>query len=973
MRYDNPTSFYSLKHLFCLTLIVMFVYAFSPSVMPVCADVFNNVINIDAQTSVDSTRYYYDRSNGELRFTATITNTSDQPLRTPMLLAFSGLPQGITLVTNDMLSDGTACINYTDQIAGGMYLQPGATTEVRQIAMTVTGRLPRFRPVISVWGQPVLSVTASASPASGPSPLAVAFSVQTAGDVDLYEWDFEGDGIYDWSSTQTGSTTHTYTPVGNFPAKVRVTGNGLTATDTVTISTSPGLWAEIGAVPKVGVRPLTVVFTPGGQSTGPSITGYRWDFDGNGSWDTGWSARPNPTSHVYNAAGVYEATLQIRDEIGRYATASIDITVNNAPPTANVTVLPTNGPLPLNVTFTVSASSPNGAITSVVVDPADGSTPYALGGSGSVSHEYSAVGTYQAVITVTDAVGESVTVRSPLVDVRVGPEQSPTANASASPTFGSAPLNVSLSAAGSSDPDGSLVLYEWDFDYDGTFVADSSSPTTGDTNHSYTAAGQHIAALRVTDNDGMSAIDVVAVTVDLSVGLSVADDTINAYKEETSDVVTTLSAGANVEVYVQSRPGVVVRRLFTGYRDSGTYHDSWDGRDDSGNIAPDADYYAYIDYQVGGITKTEPDTASGGNFGWVSGTQNISGFGAFDPWDDEFWELTFDTTRSSMGASEVTLWITIYTSGTIIDTPYNREVFGTGQYKCWWDGITDEGKYVTASDRDNYGYLWSAQAWRLPDNTIVVEGGRPWITDPSANPNWFWPATTLCLGAESCDIQFTIDTEIADGGGGNALNATAAASSNSSYAPRMLDGNTYSYWYSGSGMPQWVQLDFPQQVTLDGIYIDHYTWYYSPDGVEITLSNGYSQQTAVNRTDNIQIDIPEQTDIDWIRVQTTGSSYYNHWCIRELQVNGEIQVDPQPGGEGLATVTLNVFKMSNGKLLNSITTDLLPAGTHTISWDGKTASGDEYVAPGSYRLELTARTPNGDVSFLRRVLVKVKY
>jgi flagellar hook assembly protein FlgD len=609
----------------------------------------------------------------------------------------------------------------------------------------------------------------------------------------------------------------------------------------------------------------------------------------------------------------------------------------------------------------------------VAIDPADGSAPYTLSGSGSVSHVYGVAGTYQAVVTVTDSVGESLTVRSPLVDVRVGPPLSPTAVASASPTFGSAPLNVSLSAAGSSDVDGTIVLYEWDFDFDSVFAADWSSPTTGSTSHSYTAAGQHIAALRVTDNDGMSAIDVAAVTVDINVGLSVSDDTFNPHDGESSPVNTSQSAGADVDVYIQSRSGNRVRTLFNGYRGSGNYSDNWDGRDDGGNIVPDADYYAYIDYQVGSVTKTKPDTASGGSFGWVSGTQNISGFGSFNPWADEFWELTFDTTRSSMGASEVTLWITMYISGIITDTPYNREVFGTGQYKCWWDGITDEGKYVAAADRDGYGFLWSAQAWRLPDNTIVVEGGKPWITDPSANPNQFWPATTLCLGAEKCDIQFTIDTKVLSSGG-SALNATASASSSYSsyYTPsNMLDGNTSTYWYSSYGMPQWIQLDFPQTVSLDGIHLDHFNQSYSPDGVDIILSNGYSQQTVVNRADDVQINIPQQTGIDWIRVQTTGSTYSNYWIIRELQVDGQIEA---PGSSpGLATMTLKVFKMANGNLLNSITTGLLPAGTHTISWDGKTASGDEYVAPGSYRLELTAQTPNGDVSFLRRVLVEVKY
>ncbi len=53
------------------------------------------------------------------------------------------------------------------------------------------------------------------------------------GTIELYEWDFDGDGNYDWSSTTTGSTTHTYQEKETRIAKLRVTDNdGLTDTDT---------------------------------------------------------------------------------------------------------------------------------------------------------------------------------------------------------------------------------------------------------------------------------------------------------------------------------------------------------------------------------------------------------------------------------------------------------------------------------------------------------------------------------------------------------------------------------------------------------------------------------------------------------------------------------------------------------------------------------------------------------------------
>ena len=66
----------------------------------------------------------------------------------------------------------------------------------------------------------------------------------------------------------------------------------------------------------------------------------------------------------------------------------------------------------------------------------------------------------------------------------------------------------------SSDPDGAIVNYEWDFDGDGTYDWDNAA--TGATTHIYTIAGIYTAQLRVTDNDGMADTDTVVVTVNAS-------------------------------------------------------------------------------------------------------------------------------------------------------------------------------------------------------------------------------------------------------------------------------------------------------------------------------------------------------------------------------------------------------------------------------------------------------------------------
>jgi hypothetical protein len=78
--------------------------------------------------------------------------------------------------------------------------------------------------------------------------------------------------------------------------------------------------------------------------------------------------------------------------------------------------------------------------------------------------------------------------------------QPPVARLTASPESGTAPLGVELSAAGSSDPDGSIVSYLFDFG-DGASVGPQASATA---KHTY-AAGHWTAHVTVTDDGGTSA------------------------------------------------------------------------------------------------------------------------------------------------------------------------------------------------------------------------------------------------------------------------------------------------------------------------------------------------------------------------------------------------------------------------------------------------------------------------------------
>ena len=74
--------------------------------------------------------------------------------------------------------------------------------------------------------------------------------------------------------------------------------------------------------------------------------------------------------------------------------------------------------------------------------------------------------------------------------------RAPVAAASATPTSGNLPLTVQLSSAGSSDPDGDVLRYDWDFG-DG-----STRDITANPSHAYATIGIYTATLTVSDGRG---------------------------------------------------------------------------------------------------------------------------------------------------------------------------------------------------------------------------------------------------------------------------------------------------------------------------------------------------------------------------------------------------------------------------------------------------------------------------------------
>ena len=101
----------------------------------------------------------------------------------------------------------------------------------------------------------------------------------------------------------------------------------------------------------------------------------------------------------------------------------------------------------------------------------------------------------------------------------ITPNQPPVANANG-PYSGTAGTAITFDASISHDPDGDIVLYEWDWDNDGIYDNSTTSPTI---THTWNTEFSGSITLMVTDNDGLTAIDSASVSIGPSIVVITVD------------------------------------------------------------------------------------------------------------------------------------------------------------------------------------------------------------------------------------------------------------------------------------------------------------------------------------------------------------------------------------------------------------------------------------------------------------------
>ena len=227
--------------------------------------------------------------------------------------------------------------------------------------------------------------------------------------------------------------------------------------------------ADFTGTPTTGCSPLTVNFTDL-SSNGPFS--WVWTFPGG---SPGASTQQNPTV-VYANAGTYNVTLMVTNAVGSNTITKTNYITVSASPTANFTWVKTG----LTVIFTNTSTN----ATSYQWDFGDGNTSTAT----NPVYTYAQDGFYDVTLNATSPCGTTTFLTTIPVFVE------PTADFSASPTTGCAPLSVGFI------DQSSLNSLTWTWGFPG---GNPSSSTQQFPTVSYASPGTYTVSLTVTNPAGV--------------------------------------------------------------------------------------------------------------------------------------------------------------------------------------------------------------------------------------------------------------------------------------------------------------------------------------------------------------------------------------------------------------------------------------------------------------------------------------
>ncbi len=339
-------------------------------------------------------------------------------------------------------------------------------------------------------------------------PLALNVTVDPGGPVDLFHWDFDGDGVFDLSSVQP-NVTHTYPEAGTYQAVLRANlTNASVKMWLYTVEIAPRNQVPVVVITGhaegyVRTDRITPVELSGMAVDDGEVVRYDWDFEGDGVFD--WnSPEVRSVNHTYSELGIFTAVLKATDDQGAVGVATLTVDVRNlAPHIDQRTRLSTNVPL---VSLSITAEDPDGEIILYTWDLGDGS-PLVNTTVPTVTHTYpDTAGYWQVRVEVLDNDGSSSTTTFMVEVSRPDPFELHKVDAGPDvETVVGRPVQFHVNVTDGTE---AIVHYYWDLDGDATADADGMTPT-----YVYSADGTYHVSVSVVDEWGFAVNDTLVVTV----------------------------------------------------------------------------------------------------------------------------------------------------------------------------------------------------------------------------------------------------------------------------------------------------------------------------------------------------------------------------------------------------------------------------------------------------------------------------
>jgi len=303
------------------------------------------------------------------------------------------------------------------------------------------------------------------------------------GSIVSFFWDF-GDG----TNATSMIVEHAYEVNGTFVVMLTVTDDDDATSST--LSTKTILWNE----PPVAIFTESagtvdtgeVISFNGSASYDPdgSVVSYFWDF-GDGTNGTG-----AVIDHSYSDDGLYTVTLIVTDDKEAIGTATAEKTVLSRLPVGIFVESAETVDTGELIVFNASLSyDPDGSVVSYFWDFGDGTNASGV----VVEHAYTDDGNYTVTLTITDDDGATASAST----TKTALNQNPSSQFTYSPDSPIAGETVIFDASNSSDTDGYIVDYTWNFG-DGNITTSAASVVT----HIYAMEGNYTVVLTVTDDDG---------------------------------------------------------------------------------------------------------------------------------------------------------------------------------------------------------------------------------------------------------------------------------------------------------------------------------------------------------------------------------------------------------------------------------------------------------------------------------------